>query len=306
MIKKLEENVQKKLNYEFYSDNDYYSDGDTAENRLLKIVKIQSDFDEYLIQNTNYADYYHLSRDREAIIDGMEINENDDVLEIGAGCGALTGAIARKAGHVTCIELSKRRSEINAYKNYECENIEIIVANYENVIFKKKYDVITLIGVFEYAELYIHSDNPYCDFLTDAYSKLKKGGRLYIAIENKLGAKYFSGCVEDHTARSFDGIEGYTVPQRVRTFSYFEWKKMLDKCGIQNYYFMYPYPDYKFPSIIYSDYFLPKKGTIFAYSNDYGKNRRRYLFNENEFLNHLCIEEEYRIFANSFLICIKR
>lgn len=31
------------------------------------------------------------------------------------GCGALTGILSRKAGNVTCIELSEKRSLINVY-----------------------------------------------------------------------------------------------------------------------------------------------------------------------------------------------
>lgn len=29
------------------------------------------------------------------------------VLEIGSGCGAITGSLAQKAGSVTCVDLSK-------------------------------------------------------------------------------------------------------------------------------------------------------------------------------------------------------
>ena len=79
----------------------------------------------------------------------------------------------------------------------------------------------------------------------------------------------------------------------------------MKECEINDYYFMYPYPDYKFPRVIYSDYFLPKKGSYFELACDYGKKRRRLLFNENDFLNNLC-EEEFKIFSNSFLICISK
>ena len=42
----------------------------------------------------------------------MDISKSDSLLEIGAGCGAITGALAREARDVTCIDLSKRRSLI--------------------------------------------------------------------------------------------------------------------------------------------------------------------------------------------------
>ncbi len=39
------------------------------------------------------------------------------VLEIGAGCGAISGVLCRNAKHVTSVDLSKRRSLINANRN---------------------------------------------------------------------------------------------------------------------------------------------------------------------------------------------
>lgn len=292
------------LNYSYYSEEDYYSDGDEVESLMLDIAK--NGYDDKMLLNTDrWPVYCHLSSDREYIVDGMDIKKTDEVLEIGAGCGAITGALASRAKKVECIELSERRSKINAYKNINNDNIEIYVANYENYKTKKKYDVVTLIGVFEYAALYFHTSNPYEDFLTDVYRKLKKGGRLYIAIENKLGAKYFSGCVEDHTGKAFDGIEGYDNVSKAKTFSYYEWIQMLDKCGIKEYRFLYPYPDYKFPEVIYTDDFLPNSNTSFKLASNY-YSKRRIIFNEDRFLRNLCMSEEYKIFTNSFLICITK
>ena len=68
------------------------------------------------------------------------------------------------------------------------------MGNYEDIELERKYDVITLIGVLEYATYYIHSNSPYIDFLSGLNKNLKDDGRIYIAIENRLGAKYFSGC----------------------------------------------------------------------------------------------------------------
>ena len=48
----------------------------------------------------------------------MEIQDTDEVLEVGAGMGAITGALAAKAKKVDCIELSKRRSLVNAHRQY--------------------------------------------------------------------------------------------------------------------------------------------------------------------------------------------
>lgn len=234
------------LIYDFYHGNDEYSDGDIEE-ELLNIVKNNRDYDKIINETDSFAVFYHLSKNREFITEVMDISKNDSVLEIGSGCGAITKALAREARDVTCIDLSKRRSLINAYKNRDNDNIKIYVGNYQDIKLDKKFDVITLIGVFEYSMYYIGDENPYENMLKSCMERLKENGRLYIAIENRLGAKYFSGCKEDHIGKEFVGIEGYPGAIKARTFSYYELVEMFKKLKLNNYEFYYPYPDYKFP-----------------------------------------------------------
>ncbi len=68
---------------------------------------------------------YHFSHIRGNIVSWLPITKEDKVLEIGAGCGAITGALAKKAGSVTCVELSRQRSLVNAYRNEDCDNVTI-------------------------------------------------------------------------------------------------------------------------------------------------------------------------------------
>lgn len=290
------------LDYEFYKGTDEYSDGD-VENTLLDIVQ-KKEWDGELEETEEFAVYYYLAKEREFIIEPMEISKTESILEIGAGCGAITGALAQRAKDVTCIELSKRRSMINAYKNSANNNIEIYVGNYADVKLERKYDVVTLIGVFEYSNYYINGEKPYHAMLLDVYKKLKDGGRLYIAIENRLGAKYFSGCKEDHGNNEFEGIEGYPFSVKAKTFSYYELTNMFEECEIKNYKFYYPYPDYKFPTQIFSEDYLPKQETILPVACNYGATRKQY-FDEVRFLKSL-LPEEFKLFSNSFLVCIRK
>ena len=73
--------------------------------------------------------------------------------------------------------------------------------------------------------------------------KLNENGRLYIAIENRLGAKYFSGCREDHVGKAFVGIEGYPGAIKERTFSYYEHVQMFKKLKSNKNELYYTYPD---------------------------------------------------------------
>ena len=38
---------------------------------------------------------------------------------------------------------------------------------------------------------------------------LAPGGKLVIAIENRLGLKYWAGCTEDHVGKYFESLENY-------------------------------------------------------------------------------------------------
>ena len=178
------------------------------------------------------------------------------------------------------------------------------MCNYEDSVHTKVYDVITLIGVLEYAGCYIHEKDPYVAFLLDVRQKLKKGGKIYIAIENRLGLKYFSGCKEDHLGVEFDGLEGYIGQNKARTFSYHELNRLFQHCGFEQIEFYYPYPDYKFPCEIYSDEYYPCRGNGFVKSSNYTTARKE-CFDEIKFLNSLQMEDEFRIFSNSFLVCLR-
>ena len=87
---------------------------------------------------------------------------------------------------------------------------------------------------------------------------------IVIAIENKLGLEYFAGCKEDHLGTYFSGVESYPQGGYVRTFSRPGLEKIFNECGVNEYHFYYPYPDYKLPLEIYSDEWLPKKGGLRA------------------------------------------
>ena len=287
----------------WYSGRDEYSDG-PVEDKLLEIARNnrEEDLNRVIAEEKDWAVMYHFSEIRQNIISWLPISKYDHVLEIGAGCGAISGALCEMAGSVTSIELSKKRSQINAYRNRDKQNLRIVVGNFLDIEphLRDNYDYITLIGVFEYAEAYMGDDKPYQKMLDCAYRHLAPGGKLVIAIENKLGLKYFAGCSEDHLGTQFAGIEGYPDYTGVRTFSRKELKDMLDETGKFKTAFYYPYPDYKFPMTIYSDRFLPLKGELRESFLNYDR-ERLLLFREPLAYDSVIDAGLYPEFANSFL-----
>lgn len=304
---KIEKIGNVRLNLEWYDGEDNYSDGD-IENVLLEITKNHdpSEFPEIIKNSGSWPVLYHLSRHRENVLAGIPIKKTDSVLEIGGGCGAITGILCRQAEKVVTIELSKRRSEINAYRHRDEDNLEIIVANFERAYenLQEKFDYVMLIGVLEYAKLYINNPKPYQEMLKRIGSLLKPGGKIVVAIENKFGLKYFAGCKEDHLGQVFIGINGYSGgKETVQTFTKKGLENIIQNAGFMNYKFYYPYPDYKFATTVYSDEYLPKKGELDKNIRNFDTERLR-IFDEEVVFDELIDNGLFPYFSNSFLVVI--
>ncbi len=294
------------LNYAHYSGVDLYSDG-KIEDELLQIVREHkpSEYPDVIERKASWPVLYHLSEMRGNIVDWLPMTGKEKVLEVGSGCGAVTATLARKAGSVTGVDLSRKRSLINATRNQEHDNIEIHVGNFRDIepTLPADYDYIFLIGVFEYGQGYIGTDHPYENFLLMLMRHLKQNGRLVIAIENRLGLKYFAGAREDHLGTYFGGIEGYSLDSVARTFSKQGLIDILRRTGIQNYQFYYPYPDYKLMTTLYSDQRLPGPEELLDNVRNYDRARMA-LFNEKYAAREMLAEGLYPEFANSFEVVI--
>ena len=88
------------LNLEYYTQKDLYSDGDIEE-QMLKMAKEGVTCEELSSEQVSFPVIYHFSDLRANILNWYPIKKSDSVLEIGAGCGAITGTLCEKAGQVT-------------------------------------------------------------------------------------------------------------------------------------------------------------------------------------------------------------
>lgn len=296
------------LDLEYYSGKDLYSDG-PVEEELLDIAKNyrEEELNRVISERKSWPVLYHFSHIRQNILEWLPIEKKDRVLEVGSGCGAITGALARKAGEVTCIDLSRMRSTINAYRNRDYDHVKIMVGNFQDIEknLEEKFDYITLIGVFEYSEGYIGTKEPYVEMLRCISRHLAPGGKIVIAIENRLGMKYWAGCTEDHAGRYFEGLMGYPDTKGVKTFSRTELGNIIQKAGNFRTRFYYPFPDYKFPLTIYSDSYLPKKGELKGNFSNFDRARIQ-LFDEAKVYDTLVENGLFPEFSNSFLVLLEK
>lgn len=295
------------LDLSMYKGEDLYSDGE-VEDRILDIVKSHDadSYDAVIREAKEWPVLYHLSSVRGNIVSWIPFDGSEKVLEIGAGPGAVTGALTSRCRRVDCVELSKRRSEINAWRHKDCDNLTIHVGNFEDIepTLERDYDYIFLIGVLEYAESYLHSSDPFGDELKLVMTHVKPGGRIVIAIENRLGLKYWAGCAEDHSGRYFDGIESYPAGNEpAKTFSRPALERLLRRCQAAEYSFYYPYPDYKFTSVLYSDRRLPYASELNENIRNYDRDRLL-LFDEGKAYRGITGDGLYPLFSNSYEIVI--
>lgn len=224
-------------------------------------------------------------------------------MEIGCGMGAITSLLCEKCKAVTAVELSQRRAIGTLLRCRDKENLEIIVGNLNDISFEQKFDYITLIGVLEYQGSYTDTANPYLDFLKKIKSFLKPTGKLLIAIENQYGLKYWCGAPEDHTGVPFEGMNQYTLSdKKVRTFSKADLTELVKMSGFANTYFYYPMPDYKMPSVIYSQDCLPKAGHLKDVQYYYVPNAYTLVAEERKIYEDVIRNQVFDFFANSFLV----
>ena len=290
-----------KVNYDFYSGKDNYSDGN-IENEIIEYEEKYNNVEEIFKKDIRWPVFYHLTPIRKNILNWYPFKEQSSVLEIGAGMGAITELLCEKCKEVVSVELSKNRAKSIENRNKNKQNLEIIVGNLNDIDFgDRKFDYITLIGVFEYAALYTNTQNPYKDFLDNIKKLLKPDGKLLIAIENKFGMKYWLGAPEDHTNIKYDGITGYDKNNKVRTFGKEELKTILKNSELSHTKFYYPLPDYKLPSLIFSEDFLPTKETIKNYIPYYYENTE-IEFDEIKAFTEVIKDNMFEFFANSFLV----
>ena len=86
------------LNFKHYSGVDLYSDG-AIENDLLEIVKKykKEDYQKVIEERSSWPILYHLSEQRSNIVEWIPMDPRSKVLEVGSGCGAITGMLSQKA-----------------------------------------------------------------------------------------------------------------------------------------------------------------------------------------------------------------
>lgn len=234
----------------------HYSDGDSTENQIRDILKTVSDksvaSDELKGKQISWPTTYYFSGSRSNLLRPFEktLFKGARVLELGCGMGAITRYLGETAEEVWAVEGSERRGGIAAMRCEDLENVHVLIDDIMSLPESLgKFDVVTLIGVLEYARRYGGKDAEN-EILRKAASFLKPDGRLILAIENKLGLKYLAGVPEDHLGMRWVGLTNGYFENDVRTWSRKEILEKLRNAGFGKVEQFIALPDYKLPVTI--------------------------------------------------------
>jgi GT2 family glycosyltransferase/SAM-dependent methyltransferase len=236
-----------------------YSDGDDVENSLLAAVESCSDRStlstELAALIKDWPTRYYFSARRSCLLRPFASLLGGRVLEVGAGCGALSRYLGETADELVAIEPSARRARVAAARCSDLANVKVVVEELEAFAASgERFDAVTLIGVLEYAHRFSLRPDAATHWLRLARGLLKPDGVLLLAIENKLGLKYFAGAPEDHLGRPMLGVGDLYEDDGPRTWGRAELEAMLVGAGFARTGFALPFPDYKLPtSILLSD-----------------------------------------------------
>jgi len=231
-----------------------YSDGTAVEKYMAEVLRNASDLatDSLELRRAirDWPTLVHLDAGRANLLRPLEKHLKGSVLEIGAGCGAITRYLGECGASVVSLEGSSRRAAIAASRCRDLPNVQVYCDNVANLQTDTRFDVVALIGVLEYSRVFIDGADPVRKMLSYCAEFLQPDGLLIVAIENQLGLKYFAGAFEDHTARAFHGIMDLYTSNSPVTFGRRELTRRLRESGFANCKFLYPLPDYKLPELI--------------------------------------------------------
>ena len=235
-----------------------YSDGTETEESVYCAVAGAEDVSilspEMLDANESWPLRYHLNPNRSNLMRPLKRIIKGRVLEIGAGCGAITRFLGEETdAQILALEGSPARARIAAERTRDLTNVTVMVEDIWKFPSKMTFDVITLIGVLEYSPVFTNKADPFREMLTHVRKLLKPSGVLIVAIENKLGLKYLAGSNEDHHGKPMVGVEGRYGPGQATTFGHKEIVALLGSMGFPEVETYVPLPDYKLVRSVVSE-----------------------------------------------------
>ena len=269
------------------------------EEELLRIAREENLEEPSLLfrEKRSFSVLAAYSDQRENAVLWLPIRKTDRVLELGAGCGALSGRLGKMAGEVTSFTGSETLAEAGRLRWKELKNLSFQSGDFRQALKggKESYDWIIAgderaVSPEDFPLLREH---------------LREGGALFLAVTNPYGLPYFAGCPDPGSGRLFEGIEGYPERQSFRGRALSEWKDAFRKAGFEEPSVRYPFPDELFCNRLFSDDFLPARGELKNETRflPYGRMR---LFDEQRAFDHVREDGLFPVFSPGYYLVAGR
>ena len=197
----------------FISDAPYW--GELSEEKMRRLledmqnqpwrnVMSQSDDPDFarvydFIANTSRANWQYL------LPAGPQLR----ALDIGAGMGTISHALAARYGKVYALEQVDSRIEFmrRRFAQDGVANVQLIRSSFTQMPFPNNFfDLVVLNGVLEWLPLeqpHLQPRQAQAEALAKIFSLLRPGGHLYLGIENRILPGYFIGYNDPHCGIPF-------------------------------------------------------------------------------------------------------
>jgi len=269
--------------------------------KLLEDITNYPDMDEneLIAQSGEWVYFKELSQLRTNVLEPLSFERDDHVLELFASTGVISMWLSERVNSLTAIEPDKDRYQV-AKGRLTAANIEPVNENPMSWLSNSKEMFNQIICLLPSDRNLVNADQ-LRELLCHCKKHLTSGGRLILGVDNKYGLKYWAGNQYENTGKFFSELEGKG------TDSYFA-KEQVDSLiadtGFQTERIYYPYPDMWFATEIYTDDYLPKKGTL--NSNLFNMFGERYLlFDEKLVFDSLLEDHKFQQFSNSYLYVLR-
>ena len=196
----------------------------------------------------------------------IEIDKDSVVLDVGAGMGRSTIPLARVAGRVVAFDASSLRMRYlkRRLAKENITNVELCVADIFDLPFADgTFDVISMNGILEWVgktDRFTNAVDAQNACLAICHRLLRKGGVLYVGIENRFALAYVKAA--DHGGLHLTSYMPrwmarpyvrFRQGQDYRTYTHTKsgYERLFERAGFQDIRFYLPFPGYNMPRIVW-------------------------------------------------------
>ena len=276
---------------------------------ILEYIRDENyiNFDSVLEKDYRFEVFEQLADYRQGLLGWYDFSSEGTLLEFGAEFGALTELFCRKCQKVVAVEKSDIRAEGIRLRCKDATGLTVVEKDWREYIreLDEKFDYIVLAGGLEQVghDFSLSDDNMFGPgaVIKLLLQHLNPGGKLFIAVDNRLGLRYFCGEKDKNADRPFAGINRTWQRSGIQSFSRQELLELAEAAGASGIKCYYPLPDWHLPQLIYTDEYLPEDNLnerLMIYHPD----NRTLVVDESKLYSDIVKGEVFPFFANSFLL----